>query len=271
MRFLSIPGVGVVLAAGGVLAFMLAEQRRPLRRQAERPAPRATRNAATFGLGQLVAAPLRFVLLLPVLHLVQREGFALAGLTALPLAARVVVGVILLDATLWIWHVLNHRVPFLWRFHAAHHADLDMDASTALRFHFGELALSVIWRAAQVFVLGIEPVTLAVWEGLTLLASLFHHANLDLGARLDGAIAPWVPTPRLHGIHHSIVPGERESNYGVLTSVWDRLMGTYRPETDTEVVVGLAEERDPGGLTFWKVQAMPFRRGGATGPVTPRG
>ncbi len=128
--------------------------------------------------------------------------------------SRSALAVILLDYTLWIWHWLNHRVPLLWRFHAAHHADLDVDASTAFRFHIGELLLSVPFRALQVAFIGVEVPVLLFWEALLLVATEFHHSNLRPQLSFERWLRLGIVTPRMHGIHHSIAPTEVNSNFG---------------------------------------------------------
>src|SRR5262249_54996648 len=106
----------------------------------------------------------------------------------------------LLDYTLYLWHVLTHRVPLLWRFHQAHHVDLGMDASTALRFHFGEMVLSVGWRAGQVVLIGVSPLALSVWQTATLMEIMFHHSNVELPIEVEQWLCRLVVTPRMHGI-----------------------------------------------------------------------
>jgi sterol desaturase/sphingolipid hydroxylase (fatty acid hydroxylase superfamily) len=141
-------------------------------------------------------------------------------------ALRRLLGVVALDYTLWHWHRWNHRVPLLWRMHAAHHADPDLDASTALRFHAGEMLASVPFRAAQVLALGIDRDTLRTWETLLLVAILFHHSNTRLPPAFDKALSHLIITPRLHGIHHSFRPDRLDTNFGTLLSLWDALHGT---------------------------------------------
>jgi sterol desaturase/sphingolipid hydroxylase (fatty acid hydroxylase superfamily) len=150
------------------------------------------------------------------------------------------VGVVLLDYTLWHWHRSNHRVPWLWAMHAAHHADRDLDVSTALRFHAGELLASIPFRAAQVVALGIEPATLRAWETAVFVAIAFHHANLRLPARIDEALSPLVITPRLHSIHHSAQPDRLDTHFGTLLAIWDRVHRTRASELDaSRLVIGL--------------------------------
>ena len=108
-----------------------------------------------------------------------------------------------MDYTLYVWHILTHRVPLLWRFHAVHHVDLDLDASTALRFHFGELAVSVPYRAAQIALLGVDAEALSYWQMFLSLSVLFHHSNVRLPREFESVLSWFVVTPRMHGIHHS--------------------------------------------------------------------
>lgn len=253
----------IVLGAAWALV-LAAESARPLRRVTQPRAARNARNAALGALSLAVAAPLQYLLLSPVAELVARHDLGLLGLVPLPAWAHVLAGVLLLDATLWPWHWACHRVPFLWRFHVVHHADLDMDASTALRFHFGEHALSTLWRVGQVLLLGVSPLALGLWQVLLCAAILFHHGNLRLPHALERRLVHAIVTPRMHGIHHSVVTSEANSNFASLLSVWDRLFGTLRLNVpQDEVTIGVAPWRDPAELGLTRLLALPF------GPVRP--
>ncbi|MBA3501486.1 MAG: sterol desaturase family protein [Deltaproteobacteria bacterium] len=169
--------------------------------------------------------------------------------------------IVLLDYTLWHWHWLNHRVPILWRFHGAHHADLDLDASTAIRFHPGELVFSVPFRAAQVVLLGVALGPLLLWETLVFIGVQFHHSNLRLPARLDRALGYVVITPRIHGIHHSRRPRELHSNFGTLLSIWDRLHGLRIENVPQDsIVIGLPHQRERRALGASASLSLPFAR-----------
>jgi sterol desaturase/sphingolipid hydroxylase (fatty acid hydroxylase superfamily) len=169
------------------------------------------------------------------------------------------LAVVLLDYTLYIWHVLTHRLALLWRFHLVHHVDLDMDASTALRFHFGELALSIPWRAAQIMLIGVSPLSLSVWQTLLLLSIQFHHSNVRLPIRTERRLNRFIVTPRMHGIHHSIVPEEADSNWSSGLTIWDRLHGTLRLNVpQDEIVIGVPAYRDPEEAQLETVLVMPF-------------
>jgi sterol desaturase/sphingolipid hydroxylase (fatty acid hydroxylase superfamily) len=174
---------------------------------------------------------------------------------------EVTLAVVLLDYTLYLWHVLTHRVPFLWRFHVAHHVDLDLDASTALRFHFGELAISTVWRAAQVALIGVSPLSFSVWQTFLLLSVLFHHSNVRLPIEVERKLNLLFVTPRMHGIHHSIVREETDSNWSSGLTVWDWLHGTLRLNVPQyEITIGVPAYREAEEVGLAQVLKMPFAR-----------
>ena len=179
----------------------------------------------------------------------------------MPGAVRVVLGFLLLDYTLYLWHWLNHRSPLLWRFHAVHHVDLDLDTTTGVRFHVGELALAACFRAAQVLLLGVDAATLRIWQRLLFVSVIFHHSNLELPSEVERLLAALVVTPRMHGIHHSTRAHEAESNYSSLLSCWDRLHRRLRlGAPEAAVTIGVAGFSDPGEVTLERSVLLPFRR-----------
>jgi len=168
---------------------------------------------------------------------------------------------VLLDYTLWIWHWVNHRVPFFWRFHSVHHVDRDLDASTGLRFHFGELGLSVAFRAIQIIAIGADPLSVAIWQMLLFISILFHHSNTRLPLALERVLVRIVVTPRMHGIHHSDYENEANANWSSLLSLWDYLHGTIRLDVAQQsITIGVPAFDDPKRVTLGKILAMPFRR-----------
>jgi sterol desaturase/sphingolipid hydroxylase (fatty acid hydroxylase superfamily) len=257
-----LPGGLPYLGIAAVFAALLAlEGRRPLRGLVEPKARRVARNLGVAGLGVAVLNLLQTPLLVPVADWARRESVGLLHWVALPRAVEVAAAVLLLDYTLWHWHWLNHRVPFLWRFHLVHHADLDLDASTALRFHFGELALSVPYRLLQVVVIGADPVGVALWQLLLTAAILFHHSNLRLPVGVERVLVRLVVTPRMHGIHHSDYENETNSNWSSGLSAWDYVHGTLVLSVpQSAIVIGVPAYRDPREVTLGKVLALPFRK-----------
>jgi sterol desaturase/sphingolipid hydroxylase (fatty acid hydroxylase superfamily) len=165
-----------------------------------------------------------------------------------------------MDYTLYLWHVLTHRVPFLWRFHAVHHVDLDLDASTALRFHFGELAVSVPYRAAQVVLLGVDAEALSYWQMFLSLSILFHHSNVRLPHKVESALSWLLVTPRMHGIHHSNEPGEANTNWSSGLAWWDRIHRTFRLDVPQEQIhIGVKGIDTEERVRLPEILTQPFR------------
>ncbi len=260
MRSNRVPGWLTGLLVGGTFITLLwLERRRPLRPSVEQKAGREGRNLAVAALSAAAIQVAEKPVTGPLTALVERRRWGLLKRLPLPAWLEVPLAVALLDYTLYLWHVLVHQVPFLWRFHLPHHADLDLDASTALRFHFGEMVLSVPWRAAQVLTLGVSPLSLSVWQTATLLEILFHHSNVELPVEVERWLSRLIVTPRMHGIHHSMVPEETASNWSSGLTLWDWLHGTLRLNVpQEEITIGVPAYRDPREVTLPQVLAMPF-------------
>ena len=133
-----------------------------------------------------------------------------------------------MDLTFYYWHRLNHTRPLLWRFHNVHHADPDMDVTTSFRFHWGEVLYSTVFRLLQVGLIGVSPLTYLVYEVVFNGATMFHHSNLRLPVAWERRLNRVFVTPRMHGVHHSAVGPETNSNYSVIFSWWDRLNRSLR-------------------------------------------
>jgi sterol desaturase/sphingolipid hydroxylase (fatty acid hydroxylase superfamily) len=143
---------------------------------------------------------------------------------------------VLIDLWMYLWHRANHRLPLLWRFHRVHHADARMDASSAFRFHSGEVALSGLARLLVVPLVGADLVHVAVYEAVFLPVILVHHANVTLPPRLDRALAWITVPPAMHRVHHSRRQEETDSNYGSVLSCWDRVFGTFGLRDDARSI-----------------------------------
>jgi sterol desaturase/sphingolipid hydroxylase (fatty acid hydroxylase superfamily) len=247
----------LILGAFGLLVWL--ERRRPLRRVVE---PKLRHEARNLAVAAVSAAALQLTerpLLARLTALVERRRLGLLKRAGLPAWAEVAFSVILMDYTLYVWHVLTHRVPFLWRFHVAHHVDLDLDASTALRFHFAELVVSVPWRAAQVLVLGVSPLSFSVWQTFLFLSIMFHHSNVRLPVVWERRLNRLIVTPRMHGIHHSIAREETNSNWSSGITLWDWLHGTLRLNVpQDEIIIGVPAYRQPEEVELSKILLMPF-------------
>ncbi len=167
-------------------------------------------------------------------------NFGLVRLTAFPTWFQAVLAFLLMDLTFYWWHRANHRIPLLWRFHNVHHFDPDLDLSTAFRFHFVELAFSAGFRILQVGLIGVSAWTYVVYELIFQAGTLFHHSNIRLPIRVERMLVVVFVTPRMHGIHHSQVPRETNSNYSTVFSFWDRLhrsLGLNIPQSSIKIGV----------------------------------
>jgi sterol desaturase/sphingolipid hydroxylase (fatty acid hydroxylase superfamily) len=249
-------GLFVVAAAGVVLVL---ERKRRARRYVEAPLVHRGRNLAVAGLAAATVHVLEAPVVVPLAALVARRRWGVVRGLPGPAWLRDLAAVVLLDYTLYIWHIIAHRAPWLWRFHLVHHVDLDLDATTGLRFHAGELAASVPWRAAQIVAIGVTPRALTIWQTLTLASVLFHHSNAKLGDRAERVLSWIVTTPRMHAIHHSIDPSQLQSNFSSGLAIWDRLHATARFDANAnEVTVGVAGHLDPRQVTLARILRLPF-------------
>ncbi|HSP17406.1 MAG TPA: sterol desaturase family protein [Thermoanaerobaculia bacterium] len=248
-----------------VFATMLVlEHFRPLRTTVE---PKFRRNIRNLGVGAIafaLATIIQLPVLIPLSRWVAARKIGLLHLAEWPCAVHVIAAVALLDYTLWIWHWANHSVPFLWRFHLVHHIDRDLDSSTAFRFHFGEHVLSLLYRSAQIVVIGTSPLSVWVWQLMLFASILFHHANVALPVNVERALVRIIVTPRMHGIHHSDYRNETNSNWSSLFSFWDYLHRTILlsvPQRD--VVIGVPAFPDERQVRLGKILVLPFRRRGS--------
>jgi sterol desaturase/sphingolipid hydroxylase (fatty acid hydroxylase superfamily) len=248
-----------ILVLGALAALIVFERYRPLRRRVE---PRNARDLRNLALGATTGIALRIAekpVVEPLAEFVARRRWGLLLWRKLPVAVEAALALALMDYTLYLWHVLLHRWPLLWRCHLVHHVDLDLSASTAIRFHFAEMVLSVPWRAAQIVLIGVRPPILKAWQTATLIEVLFQHSDLRLPLRVERALQFLVVTPRMHGIHHSSVREETDSNWSSGLTLWDWLHGTLRLDVPQRAIaIGTAGYRDPRELALPALLAMPF-------------
>ncbi len=167
--------------------------------------------------------------------------------------------ILLLDAWTYTWHRLNHRIPFLWRFHRVHHSDAHMDVTTAGRFHVGEIVLSSALRIGLIALVGAYAWELILYETMMFAVVQFHHANVALPPRLDRVIRCVIVTPAMHKVHHSRLRHETDSNYSAFLSIWDRLFRSFRlREKLNEIEFGLDEFDAPEDETMKGLLRMPL-------------
>lgn len=192
----------------------------------------------------------------------EAQGLGLFRAVALPGWVAGAMSVVLLDAIIYAQHRVFHAVPALWRLHRVHHADPELDASSALRFHPVEILLSLVVKAAAVVVLGAPAEAVLVFEVLLNATALFSHANLALPRWLDAPLRLVLVTPDMHRVHHSEVREETDSDFGFCLSCWDRIFGTYRAEPalgQLGMVIGVVGFRADGEQRIDRLLVQPLR------------
>jgi len=243
------------------LALLFLQWRFPLRRQHFNILRRLVRNFVVSIPGFVIV---RFAMLpIPLATAIwaQDRHFGLFNLLGLRGWLATVAAFLLLDYAYWWWHWANHMVPLFWRFHNVHHTDLDMDVTTAARFHFGEMFFSIGFLSLILLVFGIAPLTFVIFFIAFEAAVSFHHSNLRLPIQIERFLNYVIVTPRMHGIHHSIVQRETNSNWGTIFCWWDKLHGTLRRDiAQNEITIGVPAYRNESELTFARLWLLPFRR-----------
>lgn len=240
-------------------------------------ARRAIRWASNLGL--VVLSSIAVPLVLPIASLVVAalavdRGWGLFNNVDWPYALTFVLSVVLLDFVIYLQHVLFHAVPILWRLHRVHHSDVDLDASSGVRFHVAEIVLSMVIKIAAIVTLGPPVLAVLVFEVLLNGTSLFNHANIKLPLRVDAVLRWFIVTPDMHRVHHSVIRRETDSNFGFNLSIWDRICGTYRaqPEAGHDgMTIGIEEFREEREQWLDRLLLQPFRKSQkksevATGP-----
>ncbi|MBT8417161.1 MAG: sterol desaturase family protein [Silicimonas sp.] len=190
------------------------------------------------------------------------NGWGLLNVVGAPFWLALIASVLVLDLAIYLQHVMFHAVPALWRLHRMHHADLEFDTTTGLRFHPIEIALSMGIKLAVVAALGPPAVAVLVFEVLLNATALFNHANIALPNRLDRVLRWIVVTPDMHRVHHSILPAETNSNFGFNLPWWDRLLGTYRAqpaEGHQGMTIGIEQFRTRRDLWLDRMLVQPLR------------
>ncbi|MDQ6940326.1 MAG: sterol desaturase family protein [Verrucomicrobiota bacterium] len=249
------------LIFGSLFAVLLFVQWRfPLRRQRFSALRRLARNlifsAAGFALARISLVPIPLF----VAVWAEQHHFGLLHLVPAPRWLAIPLGVLVMDYAYWWWHVGLHLIPVLWRFHNVHHSDLDMDVSTATRFHLGEVIFSVPFRVIVVALFGINFWALVVFEIMFEAANMFEHSNWRLPIEVERILNHLLVTPRMHGIHHSIVQRETNSNWGTVFCWWDFLHRTLRRDIPQDAItIGVAAYRDETELTVGRLFVLPFQ------------
>ena len=252
--------IGIFLVTFVIMA--LTEWALPKR---DRALPKGRRWLTNWGIVVLDSVIVRLVM--PILPIglalyASEQGWGLLNWLQVPGWLAILIAFVALDFAIWLQHLISHVVPIFWRLHQVHHADRDIDVSTALRFHPIEILLSLIWKFVWILVLGAPAMAVFLFEAVLNAAALFNHANVKLPIGLDRVLRLGGVTPDMHRVHHSVAPQETNSNYGFNLSIWDRMFGTYiaQPEAGHDnMVIGLNRyQDDKPGQFIWSI-LLPFR------------
>jgi sterol desaturase/sphingolipid hydroxylase (fatty acid hydroxylase superfamily) len=265
---------GRLLVAVAVFAIMAAwEVLAPRRKLA---AGRAARWPSNLGIVVIDALVVRLAVPAGVIGAslyAAGHGIGLFHYLNLRLSVAALLGFLVLDLAIYGQHVVFHHVPWLWRLHRMHHADLDIDVSTGFRFHPFEILISLAIKIAVVLAFGIPPVAVFIFEVMLNATSLFNHSNVSMPAWLDRIVRLVLVTPDMHRVHHSIVRAETDSNFGFNLPCWDRLFGTYRREPQAghdDMTIGIPMFRDRKELRLDRMLMQPFWKDSGEASGNPR-
>jgi sterol desaturase/sphingolipid hydroxylase (fatty acid hydroxylase superfamily) len=256
------PVIRMAFFLGILLAMPFWEVAAPRRR---REIPRLIRWSNNLGVVVIDTLLVRLIFPIAAVGLAviaQERSWGLLNVFATPAWIAMIVSVLALDLAIYLQHVMFHAVPALWRLHRMHHADLEFDVSTGLRFHPVEILLSMGIKLAVVAALGPPAVAVLVFEVLLNATSMFNHSNIRIPARIDWFLRLFVVTPDMHRVHHSIHPSETNSNFGFNLPWWDRLLGTYRPqprEGHETMTIGIEQFRTRRDLWLDRMLIQPVR------------
>jgi len=250
-----------LIAAGALATLWLLEGIAPMFLHRQGRLSHAMNNVGLGIINALVTVVVFAGLLLAVCEAARNGGFGLLHWLSAPTWVTWVLALVLMDGWMYLWHRLNHAVGPLWRFHSVHHSDEELDATSAFRFHTGEIVLSSLARLVVVPVLGITIGQLLVYESILLPVILFHHSNVRIPRSLDRVVRSVIVTPWMHWVHHSRYQPETDSNFASILSVWDRVFGTYRLRSDPRALrLGLDGYDRSRWRTLGGMLASPFRR-----------
>ncbi len=260
----------LIVFLGVLVAMALWEIAAPKRRQ---EIPRVIRWTNNLGLVVIDTIVLRLsfpILAVGLAVIAQDRGWGLFNVIEMPVWAAILVSIVVLDLVIYLQHVMFHAVPALWRLHRMHHADLEFDVTTGLRFHPVEIILSMGIKLAVVMALGPPAVAVLIFEVLLNATAMFNHSNIRLPVLVDRFLRLIVVTPDMHRVHHSIIPEETNSNFGFNLPWWDRLLGTYKaqPKAGQEgMTIGIEQFRTRRDLWLDRMLVQPVKGPASRYPI----
>jgi len=256
--------IRLVVFAGLFVVFALAETALPRKARVQPRAHRWFTNWALVVIDSLGLQMLGWVLPLLAVGAAYDAGqhhWGLFNYVTWPAWLEITLVVLILDFAIWLQHLVTHKIPLLWRLHRVHHADRDIDVTTALRFHPLEIALSMVLKIGLVYALGPAAVAVILFEVILNGTAMFNHANMRLPLAVDRLLRLVLVTPDMHRVHHSVYRAEHDSNYGFALSIWDRIFATYVPQPKDghdAMKIGLEWQDDKPSRLGWALW-LPFR------------
>lgn len=256
------PTIRLITFLTVLISMMVWEVATPRRRQ---EIPKVLRWTNNLSLVVIDTAILRLafpVLAVGLAGIAKINGWGLFNMIDLPLWVAVILAIMLLDLATYVQHIVFHAVPGLWRLHRMHHADLEFDATTGLRFHPAEIVLSMTVKLALVLAIGAPAVAVLAFEVILNAASIFNHSNIALSPAVDRVVRLFLVTPDMHRVHHSIEPRETNANFGFSVPWWDRLFGTYLAQPakgHLEMKIGIEQFRSRRELWLDRMLVQPLR------------
>ena len=244
-----------LLVVFSALEFWVPYRRRVLPRLTRWPA-----NILMVGISNVLLKVIAPTGLIYFAELAEINSWGLLLSTPTPDFLKIILSVLILDFAIYLQHVITHKVQFLWRFHRVHHADTDLDATSALRFHPLEIAASFFYKSLWVIALGISAEAILIFEILLNSTAMFNHSNIYIPKRFEKFLRWVIVTPQMHIIHHSVQQTESDMNYGFNLPVWDRIFGTYLGEFSSKGEIGQTYSRSAKDHSLWRLLKLPFQK-----------
>ncbi len=249
-----------LLFAGGLILFLIIEAINPYRKSTVSKTDRWLSNISLAALNAVIINLIFAASIVYTISYVTANKLGILNIFELPYGIKILATVIAMDFVLYVWHLLNHEVMFLWRFHIVHHSDLNMDVTTATRFHIIELFFGSIIKIITIYIIGADLLGILIFESTVTLATQFHHSSLKIPGWFESVFWYLFVPPSMHRIHHSVVIKERNTNYGVIFSIWDRLIGTLLTKIHQDKIrIGVGAYTKQEKLKFLNLLVMPFK------------
>ncbi len=253
--------IRLILSAGALLFFLMFEMIIPYRPNTISKVKRWGINLSLTLFNTIILNIFFSILIVKTITYVTENRLGVLHLVDLPYWMKTLVTILFMDFMLYIWHLLNHEMPLLWRFHRVHHSDLNMDVSSATRFHIGELVISLFIKVSLIFFLGADILGILIFESTLLFAAQFQHSSLKVPEWFEKIFWIFFVPPSMHRIHHSVIIKERDTNYGTIFSIWDRIFGTLLTCVDqSRIRIGVGAYPKDEKLNIHHLIVMPFTK-----------